>query len=232
MGEILQKISISLVNAVESKLNAMIQLSPYILGALAVFLFGWILAEIAARLVTSLGHKIKLEHFSERFGIKHFLEKRKVKTTATVLIAQGIKAYFIFLFFIEATKIARFTQVAEFLSTIYSYIPSIIIALFIMIVGIQIGQTIQLLISTSLSFAKARTADVLGLAAKYTVVAFAGLAALAQLQIAEILIQILFIGFVGMLMIAGGLSIGLGGKDVVHEMLEDLKSDIKPHTKK
>ncbi len=216
----------------EGKLNAIIQLSPYILGALAVFLFGWILAEIAARMVLGLGRKIKLEHLSERFGIKHFLEQRKVKTTATALIANGIKAYLIFLFFIEATKIARFTQVAEFLSTIYSYIPSIIIALFIMIVGLQIGHTIQLLISTSLSFAKARTADVLGLASKYTVVAFAALAALAQLQIAEILIQILFIGFVGMLMIAGGLAIGLGGKDVVREMLEDLKGEIKPHEKK
>jgi len=226
MGEILQKISLSVVTAVEDKLNAMIRLSPYILGALAVFLFGWVLAEIAARFMVIFGRKIKLELLSERFGIKLFLEKRKVKTTATQLVAQGIKAYLIFLFFIEATKIAQFTQVAEFLSTIYSYIPSIIIALFIMIVGVQIGDTLQLVISTSLTFAKARTADAMGLAAKYTVVAFAGLAALAQLQIAEILIQILFIGFVGMLMIAGGLSIGLGGKDVVHEMLEDLKGEV------
>lgn len=231
MGEILQKISLSVVNAVESKLNATIQLSPFILGALAVFLFGWVLAEIAARFTVILGRKIKLELLSERFGIKLFLEKRKVKTTATQLAAQGIKAYLIFLFFIEATKIAQFTQVAEFLSTIYSYIPSIIIALFIMIVGVQIGDTLQLVISTSLTFAKARTADAMGLAAKYTVVAFAGLAALAQLQIAEILIQILFIGFVGMLMIAGGLSIGLGGKDVVHEMLEDLKGDVQINNK-
>jgi len=232
MGELLQKISLSVVTAVESKLNALVQLSPYILGALAVFLFGWVLAEIAARIVVSLGQKIKLEHLSERFGIKHFLEKRKVKVTATLLAAQGIKAYLIFLFFIEATKIAQFHQVADFLTTIYTYIPSILIALFIMIVGVQIGNTLQLVISTSLTFAKSHTADAMGLAAKYTVVAFAALAALAQLQIAEILIQILFVGFVGMLMIAGGLAIGLRGKDVVHEMLEDLKIDMDPHTKK
>jgi hypothetical protein len=226
MGNILEKISLSVVNAVEGKLNAVIQLSPFILGALAVFLFGWVLAEIAARLTIILGRKIKFERLSERFGVKRFLEKRKIKTTATQLAAQGIKAYFIFLFFIEATKIAQFNQVADFLSTIYSYIPSIIIALFIMLVGIQIGETLQLVISTSLTFAKAKTANVLGLAAKYTVIAFAILAALSQLQIAEILIQVLFIGFVGMLMIAGGLAFGLGGKDVVHDMLEELKGEV------
>jgi hypothetical protein len=227
MGDIIRKIGLSIVIAVESKLDAVIKLSPYILGALAVFLFGWVLAEIAARAVIALSHKVKLEHLAERVGVKHFLERRKVKITATILVAQGLKAYLIFLFFIEATKVAQFHQVADFLTTIYSYIPSILIALFIMIVGIQIGNTLQLVISTSLTFAKARTAEAMGLAAKYTVVAFAVLAALAQLQIAEILIQILFIGFVGMLMIAGGLSIGLGGKDVVHELLEDLKVDMK-----
>lgn len=226
MGEILQKISLSVVTAVEDKVNSLIKLSPYILGALAVFLFGWVLAEIAARLTIILGRKIKLERLSERLGVKRFLERRKIKTTATQLVAEGIKAYFIFLFFIEATKIAQFNQVAEFLSTIYSYIPSIIIALFIMLVGIQIGDTLQLVISTSMAFAKAKTANVLGMAAKYTVIAFSVLAALSQLQIAEILIQVLFIGFVGMLMLGGGLAIGLGGKDVVREMLEELKVEV------
>jgi Conserved TM helix len=226
MGEILPKIGLSIFNAIEEKLNEIIQLSPYILGALGVFLFGWIFAEVVARMVLAFGRKVKLEVLSEKMGIKRFLERRKVKMTATVLLAKTLKAYFIFLFFIEATKIARFTQVADFLSTIYSYIPSILIALFIMLVGIQIGQTLQVVISTSLSFAKAHTSEVLGRAAKYTVITFAILAALAQLQIAAILIQILFIGFVGMLMIAGGLAIGLGGKDVVHEMLDDLKHEI------
>ena len=227
MGEILQKIGLNIVMAVEAKANAMIKMSPYILGALAMFLFGWILAEIAARMVRGLGGKIKLELISQKIGLKHFLERRKVKISPTELVAQAIKAYLIFLFFIEATKIAQFTQVADFLTSIYSYIPSIIIALFIMLIGIQIGETLQIVISTSLTFAKAKTADILGMAAKYTVTAFSVLAALSQLQIAEILVQILFIGFVGMLMIAGGLSIGLGGKDVVREMLEDLKSDVQ-----
>lgn len=227
MGELLRKIGLNIVTVVEEKADSAIKLSPYILGALAVFLLGWVLAEIAARALIAISDKIKLEHVAEKVGIKHFLERRKVKITATTLAAQALKAYLIFLFFIEATKIAQFHQVADFLTTIYTYIPSILIALFIMIVGVQIGNTLQIVISTSLSFAKAHTADAMGMAAKYTVVAFSVLAALAQLQIAEILIQILFIGFVGMLMIAGGLAVGLGGKDVVHEMLEDLKTEMK-----
>jgi len=223
MQSILTSITSNLVNAINSKINSVIELAPYILGALAVFLFGWILAIMSARLIIALSKKIRLEAAAEKVGLKRFLEKQKSKLSPSEVIAKGVKGYLIFLFFIEATKIAGLTQVADFLSRIISYIPQIIIAIFIMIVGIEIGNTLQTVIATSLSFAKAKTANILGLASKYTMVTFAVLAALSQLQIAEILIQTLFIGFIAMLTISGGLAFGLGGKDVVKELLEDIK---------
>lgn len=223
MQNILTQITSSFVNAINSKIDTAIQLAPYILGALAVFLFGWILAIMTARLIMALSKKIKLEIAAEKIGFKHFLEKQKSKLSPSEVIAQDVKGYMIFLFFIEATKIAGLTQIADFLSKVISYIPQVIIAIFILIVGIQIGNTLQTVITTSLSFAKANTANILGMASKYAMVTFAVLAALSQLQIAEILIQTLFIGFIAMLTISGGLAFGLGGKDVVKELLEDIK---------
>jgi len=223
MEALLTSITTSLLNAINSKIDRIIELAPFILGALVVFLFGWILAIMSARLIVTLGQKIKLEFVAEKIGLKHFLENQNSKFSASEVVAKGVKGYLIFLFFIEATKIAKLTQIAEFLSKVISYIPEVIIALFIMLVGIRIGHTLQLVITTSLSFAKANTAKVLGFAAKYTIVTFAVLAALSQLAIAEILINIMFIGFISFLTISGGLAFGLGGKDVVHELLEDVK---------
>jgi len=233
MQSILTSITSNLVNAINSKINSVVELAPYILGALAVFLFGWILAIMTSRLIISLAHKVKLDVAAEKIGLKRFLEKQKSKLSPSEVIAKGVKGYLIFLFFIEATKVAGLTQVADFLSNIISYIPQVIIAIFIMLVGIEIGNTLQTVIATSLSFAKTNTANVLGIAAKYTMITFAVLGALSQLQIAEILIQTLFIGFIAMLTISGGLAFGLGGKDVVKELLEDLKNaEIKQMKKK
>lgn len=223
MESLLLQIGTGVINAVNSKLERMIELAPFVLGAMAVFLFGWILAEIISRTIINLGHKIHLEAIGEKIGLKHFLEGRKSKKKPTEVIAKGVKGYLIFVFFMEATKIAQLTQIAEFSARVLSYIPQVIVALFIMLVGIRIGNTMQGLISTSLSFAKANTAAVLGHAAKATIVTFAILAALTQLEIAEILIQILFVGFVAMLTMAGGLSFGLGGQQMVGELLEDIK---------
>jgi len=161
------------------------------------------------------------------------MENAKATMSPSELIAQSLKGYLIFLFFIEATKIAQLTQIYEFLSTIMSYIPEVMIAIFIMLVGIRVGNITKDIISTSLNFAKSKTADALGMASKYIILTFAVLAALSQLQIATILIQTLFIGFVAMLTIAGGLAFGLGGKDVVRELLEAVKNvELKKHKHK
>jgi len=216
-------IGVYLINAITTKLNSVAELAPYILGAVAVFLFGWVLAEITYRLIVGLGHKLKLEHVSEKIGLKHFLQNQNTKMTPTEVIGKAVKGYLMFLFFIESTKIAQLTQVAEFLTKVINYIPDVMIALFIMLIGIRIGHTLQTLITTSLTFARANTAKALGLAAKYTIITFAVLAGLSQLQIAEILINVMFIGFISFLTIAGGLSFGLGGKELVGELLEDIK---------
>ncbi len=211
-------------SVIQSKYDSFIELAPFILGALAVFILGLILAEIASRSIVAMSERMKLETVSDKLGLKHFLERTKIKHSSSHVIAKSVKAYLIFLFFIEATRIAKMTEVADFLGTVLGYVPDMIIALFIILVGVRIGNTMNLVISTSLSFARSTTAGALGMAAKYTIVAFAGLAALSQLQIAEILIQILFIGFVSMLALAGGLAFGLGGKDVVKELLEAIKN--------
>ncbi|MBN2087591.1 hypothetical protein JW758_04540 [Candidatus Peregrinibacteria bacterium] len=232
MDNIFISITSNVASAIQAKYERFAELAPFILGAIALFLFGWILAELSARAVMKISKKVKLDWFAEKVGLTHFLEKTKSKFSPSQVVAHSLRGYLIFLFFIESTKIARLTHVAEFLSTIMSYIPEVIVAIFIMLVGIRIGNTVQLIISTSLSFAKSNTSEVLGIAAKGTVITFAVLAALSELAIAEILIQTLFVGFVAMLTIAGGLAFGLGGKDVVKELLESIKKvELKKHSK-
>lgn len=223
MQELLIQITEYLNIAIQTRLVAFAQFTPLIMGALAVFLFGWILAEVSARLVLSAEKTLEIDYIADKLGLKHFLERTNSKMSPSKVIAHGVKGYIIFLFFIEATKIAKLTRVAEFLDEVISYIPDLLVAVFIMLVGIRIGHTMKTLISTSLSFSKSNASEVLGIATNGIIITFAILAALAQLNIAEILVQVLFIGFVTMITLAGGLAFGLGGKDVVHELLENIK---------
>lgn len=224
MKEILVQISRYLSESVEAKIVTFSKLSPLIIGALAVFLFGWVLGELIARFILAIAPSIKLEPIAEKIGFNHFLKRTRTRFTASQIVANGVKGYVIFLFFIEATKVARLTAVADFLSTIIAFFPDLIVAVFILMIGFRFAYTFQVIISTSFSFAKSETANALGLSVKGMVVVFTILAALGQLEIAPILVQVLFIGFVAMITLGGGLAIGLGGKDVIKEFLEELKT--------
>ena len=224
MENFLDSITGQITSVVEAKYQSFIELAPFILGALGIFVLGLLVAELASRLILRMSEKLRLETMSEKTGLKHFLERAGVKQSPSQVIAKTLKAYLIFIFFIEATKVAQLTEVAEFLATVRGYIPDLIIALFIMLVGIRIGNTVAVVVETSLSITRSNTARTLGITVKSIVIAFAVLASLSQLQIAEILINILFIGFVSMLALAGGLAFGLGGKDVVKELLVAIKN--------
>ena len=232
MSNVFLQVINSFSRALESQYGSISNMAPYILGALIVFIYGLILAELVYRGLIAMSKKLKLEYIAEKVGLEHYLKRTKAKITSSHVIAKTVKGYLIFVFFVEATKIAHLTQVADFLTSIISYVPNVIIAIFIMLIGMRVGNTMNSLIRTSLSFAQSNTANVLGIAAKYVIFIFAVLAALSELAIAEILIQSLFIGFVAMLTLAGGLAFGLGGKDIVKELLEAIKKvEIKEYKK-
>ncbi len=65
----------------------------------------------------------------------------------------------------------------------------------------------------------------------YIIVVFSLLAALSQLKIAEHFVNVLFTGFVAMLALGLGLSIGLGSKDLVNQMLNEWYKNFKRETK-
>ncbi len=223
MQTLLAQINGNVTQALAEKYILFLKFSPIVLGALAVFLAGWILAELAALAILSLARRLKLEIISEKIGLKRLLERSGAKLSPSQLVAKSVKGYLIFLFFIEATKIAGLTQVADFLTAVIGYIPEVIIAVFILLVGIRFADGFETFLATSFSFAESNTGRILGLGAKYTVITFTVLTALAQLKIAPILVQIMFIGFISMLALAGGLALGLGGKDVIKDLLEALK---------
>src|SRR5690606_857266 len=121
--------------------------------------------------------------------------------------------FVIIIFLIPTADIWGLGQFVVILNNFLGYLPNILIAVLLLLVGFVVSQLVHDLLLASIqgvSQASARTIAVVG---KYSVVVFAVLIALNQLGIASDLIRILFAGIVAMVALAGGLAFGLGGKD-------------------
>lgn len=218
----IQEINSTIFSSSSNTLVDILEKWPQILAALGVIAIGYLIMRLIQWLIVKISKKIFLHTLSERSGFTEFLEKAKVKAAPSEVIANFVGGYVFTLFFLASSKILGLHAISEFLDKVISYIPNIVVALFIVLIGFQLANTIGALVESTLSIMDSAASKVLGLVAKNIIIIFSILAALIQLNIAEELVKILFIGVVAMTSLAGGLALGLGGKDFVANLLKNM----------
>lgn len=199
---------------------------PSLLGAVIIFIIGWLIAVVLGRLVAQIIRVLRIDQILEKMGFKRSLERANLKLNSGKFIGELVKWFFIIVFLMAATDILGLPQVTDFLKRILFYIPHLIVAVLILLAAVLIANFLQKLVKASVEAAGLRGSNFLGAVTKWAVLVFGVLAALLQLGIVPALIQTIFTGFVAALAIGVGLAFGLGGKDLASQILSKLKKDV------
>lgn len=197
-----------------------------ILGALLVFFIGWAIAIGLQKLVAQIIRTLKIDQLLEKMGAGQALEKAGIKLDVGNWIGFLVKWFLIFGFLLAATDILGLNEVSGFLKSVLIYIPNIVVAAVILVVGVWFANLMQKLIIASISASRIKTAAFVATLAKWSILVFALLAALVQLGVAPMLIQTVVTGLIAMLAIAGGLAFGLGGKDYAARLIGKLRDEM------
>jgi len=199
-----------------------IELVPSLIGAVLVFIIGLIVAKALGRLVAKIVKKIYVDRAIETIGVKSVLDKIGFRLPVSDALGLLVSWFLYAVVLVAAAEILGLTQISEFLRAVVMYIPNVIIAVVILVVGTIIGNFVFTLVKETALAAELASADFLAGVAKWAIWVFTVMAALIQLKVATELIQILFTGLVLMLALAGGIAFGLGGKDKAQEIIEKL----------
>jgi hypothetical protein len=200
---------------------------PSLVGALLVIIIGWMIASALGKLVAKLLKKLWLDKALKKIRIGEVFEKAGVPFNISNSLGFLVKWFLIIVFMLAAADILRLTQVTEFLNRVLLYIPNVVIAVVIMLVGVLFANFLAQIIEHGVKAARLEAGHFLAGIAKWAIIIFATLAALVQLGIASSLLQILFTGLIAMLAIAGGLAFGLGGRQHAEKVLSNLEKDLK-----
>ncbi len=206
--------------------SSLITFLPRFVGALVVFLIGVIIAGLLKRLVMRLSDMLKLDMIAEKLEVKQSFQKAGMKLHVAALLGWIVKWFFVIVFLIAATDILGWGEVTSFLKDVVMYLPNVIIAVIILLVGVLVANFTRNVVKSAVEAAHLTSGDFLSGLSRWSILVFSFMAALVQLGIAEGLIQTLFTGFIAMLAIAGGLAFGLGGKEQAAKFLGKLKRDI------
>ncbi len=198
---------------------------PTLLLAIVLFFLGFIIAWIFEMIARKIMNLVKLEVIVEKAGLKGLFIRAGLKISFTRLFS-GIIYWFVLIVFLTAVvNVLGLSQLSSFLDKLVAYLPNVIAAVSILIIGILVGNLLFSVVKNASESAKIQHASLLASITKWSIFVFAIIAALVQLHIAPDLLKILFTGFVVMLSLAGGLAFGLGGKDAAKEIVDKLKKN-------
>lgn len=200
---------------------------PVLIGAIIVFAIGLVLAFWAKRLVIEFLKIIKIEKFSDKLGIEKFLKKSDVKLGFVGILGALVEWVIILVFFLSAVDILGLSAVSEVLTKVLSYIPNILAASLILGAGYFVAGLVENLVRGALSSVDHDLAKPVGKLARWFLLIVTFFAAIDQLQIARGLINTFFQGLTYTIVLAVGLSVGLGAKDLVSKVLVDWYEKIK-----
>ncbi|MDO8582167.1 MAG: hypothetical protein Q7S16_04825 [bacterium] len=229
MADFLSVITDSVGFAFRNLWESFILFLPDFIGAILVLIFGWIIAAALGRLAQRLVLLLKIDKAVDALRISEVFERAGVHLNAPALFGWLVKWFLLIVTFLAAADVLQWTQLSEFLSTVVAYLPNVIIAAVILLIGTLVANFVSQIVHRSVEMTKFAGAEFLSGIAKWALLVFTFLAALNQLQIAEELIQSLFTAFVAMLAIAGGLAFGLGGKEHATRFLDHLRKDLSSH---
>lgn len=215
----------------QSFLQDLIRFVGVLIVAIIVFVVGYLVSVGIGKLITEILKSLKFNKLFDKEGWQKAMQKAKIEVNASEFIGAIFKWIFVVFSLFVAVDILKLTEFAGFLTTVLNYIPRVIVAVLVFIVAVIISDIVEKVVRVSVERMKVGAGYIASLIIKWAIWIFTIFLILDQLLPTSLLIKTLYTsivyGTVGALALGIGLAIGLGGKDVAREMLEDMRKRMK-----
>ena len=191
---------------------------PNLVLAMGVLFFGGMFARVVAHLLTQVLHRIKFDDLFKGLDLGKMLSTGGIKTGLTATIGTIIHWVLMLGVLASSLKILGVGVAGTLLMSVLHYLPGVLGAMFVMVIGIVIAKfltSVITLVSKNVSFDEYPMVNTI---VKYAVVVFSVVLALGQLTISAPVIHEMLMLLFGAtclgIAIAYGIRKGVGTKDV------------------
>ena len=200
---------------------------PSLIAALIVFFVGWAIAIAGGRLVEKMLVMLRVNQAFERLkGLQTAAERAGLKLNIPLVVGGIVKWFLLIVTLLATTDILGLDEISTFLTSVLLYIPNVVVAALILVIAVVLANFVYKTVSASITAAGFSSANTIAAVSKWSIIVFALLAALIQLNVAVTLIQTIVTAFFAMIALAGGLAFGLGGKETATKWLKKFEADL------
>jgi hypothetical protein len=208
--------SLSFVERLQVSFTQIGEYVPRFLVALLLIFVGYLVARVLERLTDRLLRRIRFNRMLEAGGVMDAVERSGSHLNPTRVAANLVFWTVMFAMLIVAANAAGFESLATVFSELLGYVPSVIAALAIIIVGILLGALVGGFIMVSAG--ALRGGPTLARVGRGGVILLAVFMALQELGVATEIVTTAFAILFGAVALALALAFGLGSRELAGEI--------------
>lgn len=209
----------SLSQRLEDGILQIVAYLPRLAAALGILMIGLTIAKMFERGTDVLLHRIGFDRWMQEGGVTEALERAGTRLDPSSVLAKLVFWTVTLLVILLCATTLGISAVSVLFAEILNYIPNVITAVIVLVLGILLGEFIKDLVLASAGSLPGGIG--LARAAKAAIILLTVFMALEQLDIAQDIVVVFFVAVVGSAALAAGIAFGLGGRDVAARITEE-----------
>lgn len=192
---------------------------PKILAAIFLIVIGWYLAGLVSRLVGRLMAKMGINKLGDTIGLTKTLKSARFTRAPSDIIGLLFFWLILLLFVITAIETLGLPRLSSALDDMVMYLPKVLVAIFILVVGLLLAQAVQGIVEPTLASMGLNYGRNLGNIAYGMIIIIVLSLAIGELEIETLLLNSVIIILLAALALAGALSLGLGTRGLSNDIV-------------
>ena len=200
--------------------DRLVSLLPKLFGMIVLIALGLFLGWLAYKTVRRALHALHFDKFCLQIGLAQVFEKGGIRRSASELVSGGIYWLIVLSFFVIGLRTLDESLMAGVFSRFFSFLPNLIVALLILVMGFIFSKFIGRSILIGAVNAGIRTARLLSISVELLILIFTLSLSLEELEIGKSTIVAAFSILFGGIVLGLAIAFGFGGRRLAQDFLE------------
>jgi len=193
--------------------------TPKIVVMVAVIVVGYLIARFIAKAATKLAETLGLQNAADQSGLADSMQRMGIQRNVPGIIGTIVFWLLMLVFLMAGFNILGLPAVSEAMQGIVNYIPNLLVATVLIVVGLLVASFLRGVVATSADRVGLSYAEYLANGCYYVFALLTFIAAFNQLGVQFALLEQLILIAFGAVAVGFALAFGLGGRDVMAGIL-------------
>ncbi|WP_412561104.1 mechanosensitive ion channel family protein [Winogradskyella sp. MIT101101] len=195
------------------------EIFPNIIGALIVLIIGWIVTKLVVKLIKKILKVVKANKLDDKLNEIEIIEGKKLNFDTIKVVSKIVKYLMYIVIFVTASEIMGLAIITEQISDLLSYLPQLLAALVIFILGLLFANFVKNGLKSLFESMDLSGGKMISQVVFFLILTFISITALNQAGINTEIITNNINMIIAAFLLAFAIAFGFGAREVVGKLL-------------